>query len=48
MVKGSRLTPFVEYEHAFVFGTRGGIRTHTPSRAADFESAESTVPPLGQ
>ena len=30
-----------------VTGARGGIRTHTPLRATDFESAVSTVPPLG-
>jgi hypothetical protein len=28
--------------------TRGGIRTHTPRRAEDFESSASTVPPPGQ
>jgi hypothetical protein len=28
--------------------TRGGIRTHTPLRAEDFESSASTVPPPGQ
>lgn len=28
-------------------GAQGGIRTHTPVKAADFESAASTVPPLG-
>ncbi len=27
-------------------GAEGGIRTHTPLRAADFESAASTIPPL--
>ena len=29
------------------FGARGEIRTLTPVRAADFESAASTIPPLG-
>ena len=29
-----------------VSGAEGGIRTHTPLRAADFESAASTIPPL--
>jgi hypothetical protein len=28
--------------------TRGGIRTHTPLQAEDFESSASTVPPPGQ
>ena len=28
------------------YGAEGGIRTHTPLRAADFESAASTIPPL--
>ena len=28
-------------------GARGGSRTHTPFRAADFESAVSAIPPLG-
>ena len=27
-------------------GAQGGIRTHTPSRAADFESAVATITPL--
>ena len=30
------------------FGARGESRTLTPARAADFESAASTIPPLGQ
>ena len=37
---GSELRLGAEY-HA-----EGGIRTHTPLRAADFESAASTIPPL--
>ena len=28
-------------------GARGESRTLTPARAADFESAASTIPPLG-
>ena len=28
--------------------TRGRTRTGTPAKAADFESAASTIPPLGQ
>ena len=30
------------------FGARGETRTLTPAKAADFESAASTIPPLGQ
>ena len=29
-------------------GARGETRTLTPAKAADFESAASTIPPLGQ
>ena len=29
-------------------GARGETRTLTPVKAADFESAASTIPPLGQ
>ena len=28
-------------------GARGETRTLTPAKAADFESAASTIPPLG-
>lgn len=29
------------------YGARGESRTHTPSRAEDFESPASAIPPLG-
>ena len=35
-------------QKSFFNGARGETRTLTPVKAADFESAASTIPPLGQ
>src|SRR6187549_2959373 len=44
----ARCAPYRQgFETADFSRARGGIRTHTPLRATDFESAVSTVPPLG-
>ena len=43
--KTSMISGIAKYN--MLCGARGESRTLTPARAADFESAASTIPPLG-